>query len=70
MKQSVNLDHSTQESNYFHSHQLRSSLCVIKEGLSFLLTTQEFNEDQKETLAIINKNVDRLTRLIDDVCGG
>lgn len=51
------------------SHELRTPLHSIKEGVNTLLEglTGELNEDQREFLAIIKRNVDRLTRLINDV---
>jgi len=51
------------------SHELRSPLTAIKEGLSIVLdgTAGNINEQQKEFLSVAKKNVDRLHRLINDV---
>jgi signal transduction histidine kinase len=49
------------------SHELRTPLTVIKEFISLMLDghTGPLNEDQKEYLGITNKNVMRLTNLIE-----
>jgi PAS domain S-box-containing protein len=51
------------------SHELRTPLTAIKEGIAPVLDGLfgEINEEQKELLGIAKKNVDRLTRLINDV---
>lgn len=51
------------------SHELRTPLTAIKEGISLVAdgTTGKLNKDQKEFLDIAKRNVDRLTRLINDV---
>lgn len=51
------------------SHELRTPLTAIKEGISIVLdeTAGILNQEQKEFLDIAKRNVDRLTRLINDV---
>ncbi|MDP2922867.1 MAG: ATP-binding protein [Candidatus Omnitrophota bacterium] len=51
------------------SHELRTPLSAIKEGIAIVLdkTAGEINAEQKEFLEIAKRNVDRLTRLINDV---
>ncbi len=51
------------------SHELRTPLTSIKEGIALVLDglAGDINEEQKELLGIAKKNVDRLTRLINDV---
>lgn len=51
------------------SHELRTPLTAIKEGIALVVNglAGEINEEQKELLGISKKNVDRLTRLINDV---
>ena len=51
------------------SHELRTPLMAIKEGISLVSdgTAGKLNKDQKEFLDIAKRNVDRLTRLINDV---
>jgi len=51
------------------SHELRTPLTGIKEGISIVLdgSAGEVNKDQKEFLDLAKRNVDRLSRLINDV---
>ncbi|MBU2103086.1 MAG: ATP-binding protein [Candidatus Omnitrophota bacterium] len=51
------------------SHELRTPLTAIKEGISIVLdgTTGQLNKDQENFLSIAKSNVDRLTRLINDI---
>lgn len=51
------------------SHELRAPLCVIKEGISLMLSGigGPITEDQRETLTITNNHLDRLVRLINNV---
>lgn len=51
------------------SHELRTPLTAIKEGIALVVDglAGEINEEQKELLGISKRNVDRLTRLINDV---
>jgi signal transduction histidine kinase len=51
------------------SHELRTPLTAIKEGLALVLDGMvgQINDEQKELLGISKKNVDRLTRLINEV---
>ncbi|MFA5784839.1 MAG: chemotaxis protein CheB, partial [Phycisphaerae bacterium] len=51
------------------SHELRTPLTAIKEGIALVLDglSGDINEQQKELLGIAKNNVDRLTRLINDV---
>ena len=51
------------------SHELRTPLAAIKEGISIVLdgTSGAISKDQKEFLDIAKKNVDRLTRIINDI---
>ncbi len=51
------------------SHELRTPLTAIKEGIDIVLEGIDgpVTEDQKTTLGISKKNVDRLGRLINDV---
>jgi len=51
------------------SHELRTPLTAIKEGIALVLDdlAGKINEEQKELLGISKKNVDRLTRLINNV---
>lgn len=51
------------------SHELRTPLAVIKEGLDIVVdkTAGPLNADQQKYLQIVNRNVDRLGRLINDV---
>jgi two-component system CheB/CheR fusion protein len=51
------------------SHELRTPLTAMKEGIALVLDglAGDINEEQKELLGIAKKNVDRLTRLINDV---
>lgn len=51
------------------SHELRAPLTAIKEGISLVATQTvgELNDVQKELLDIAKRNVDRLTRLINNV---
>lgn len=51
------------------SHELRTPLSAIKEGVSLLLEDKgiNINADKKEILAITKRNIDRLTRLINQV---
>jgi len=51
------------------SHELRTPLTVIKEFCVNMLDELrgKVNKDQREYLTIINENVDRLTRLVDNL---
>lgn len=51
------------------SHELRTPLAAIKEGISIVLdgTGGAVNTEQAHFLEIAKKNVDRLTRLINDI---
>lgn len=51
------------------SHELRTPLTIIKESINIVLKeyTGPLNEEQKKSLLIGKKNVDRLSRLINDV---
>ncbi len=51
------------------SHELRTPLTAMKEGIALVLDglAGDINEEQKELLGIAKKNVDRLTRLINDI---
>ncbi|MCJ7692956.1 MAG: ATP-binding protein [Sedimentisphaerales bacterium] len=51
------------------SHELRTPLAALKEGIRLVLQekTGNLNDKQKELLSIVKRNVDRLTRLINDV---
>ena len=51
------------------SHELRTPLTAIKEGINLVHSemTGPLNDDQKEFLGIAKSNVDRLSRLINDV---
>ncbi len=51
------------------SHELRTPLSAIKEGIAIVLdgTTGELNAEQKDFLNTAKINVDRLTRLINDL---
>jgi len=51
------------------SHELRTPLTAIKEGISIVLdgSTGGINDEQKDFLDTAKRNVDRLTRLINDV---
>ena len=51
------------------SHELRSPLGVIKEGVNFVLEglAGNINNEQKDLLEIVKRNTDRLGRLINNV---
>ncbi|MDD5097863.1 MAG: ATP-binding protein [Candidatus Omnitrophica bacterium] len=51
------------------SHELRTPLAAIKEGIAIVLdgTAGAINEEQIEFLRVAKRNVDRLTRLINDI---
>jgi PAS domain S-box-containing protein len=51
------------------SHELRTPLTIIKESINMVMKeyTGPLNQVQKETLLIGKRNVDRLSRLINDV---
>jgi PAS domain S-box-containing protein len=51
------------------SHELRTPLQVIKGGVEIVLngTLGSLNDEQKEQLDAVKRNIDRLTRLIHDV---
>lgn len=51
------------------SHELRTPLAAIKTGIGLILDglAGEINLEQKDFLNIVKRNVDRLTRLINDV---
>jgi len=51
------------------SHELRTPLTAIKEGIGLVIdgVAGRLNEKQKEFLGIAKRNVDRLTRLINEV---
>ncbi len=51
------------------SHELRSPLTIIREGVSQVLegVVGEVNEDQKRFLSIALEGIDRLRRIVDDL---
>lgn len=51
------------------SHELRTPLTAIKQGIGLLLEKMagDINQEQQEILEITQSNVDRLSRLINDV---
>jgi PAS domain S-box-containing protein len=51
------------------SHELRTPLTAIKEGISIVLdgSAGEINEEQRDFLDTAYRNVDRLTRVVNDV---
>ncbi|MFH2204077.1 MAG: PAS domain-containing sensor histidine kinase, partial [Elusimicrobiota bacterium] len=51
------------------SHELRTPLTAIKEGIDIVIdgTAGEISEEQKQFLELAKRNVDRLSRLINDV---
>ncbi|MDO9541155.1 MAG: ATP-binding protein [Kiritimatiellia bacterium] len=51
------------------SHELRSPLAAIQKNLTVILdkTAGEINNDQQEFLSLAKENVERLTRLINDL---
>lgn len=51
------------------SHELRTPLTAIKEGISIVTdgAAGEVNQEQREFLGIVERNVDRLGRLINDI---
>jgi len=51
------------------SHELRTPLTAIKEGVSIVAdgVTGDINKEQQEFLDVAKRNVDRLSRLINDV---
>lgn len=51
------------------SHELRTPLAAIKEGIAIVLDSSAgaVNEKQKEFLILAKRNVDRLSRLINDI---
>jgi len=51
------------------SHELRSPLAAIQKNLTVILdkTAGEINDNQKEFLSLAKENVERLTRLINDL---
>jgi signal transduction histidine kinase len=51
------------------SHELRTPLTAIKEGINIVLdgSAGDVNEEQKDFLSTAKRNVDRLSRLINDV---
>ncbi len=51
------------------SHELRTPLTAIKEGIRLVIQEQtgELNDEQKEFLEIVERNVVRLARLINDI---
>ena len=51
------------------SHELRTPLTIIQQGIALVLdqTMGEITSKQKEILEIVDHNVHRLTRLINDV---
>lgn len=51
------------------SHELRTPLTAIKEGINIVSdgSAGEVNKDQKEFLGIAKRNVDRLSRLINEI---
>ncbi len=51
------------------SHELRSPLAAIQKNLTVILdkTAGDINDDQKEFLSLARENVERLTRLINDL---
>ncbi len=65
----LRLDHIRSDFTSMVSHELRTPLSSIKEGIDIVFEGIDgpINEEQKNTLGIAKKNVDRLTRLINDV---
>lgn len=63
------LDQIRTEFTSMVSHELRTPLTAIKEGVSLVLDGVDgpVTEDQRETMQIIQDNVDRLARLINNV---
>lgn len=51
------------------SHELRTPLTAIKEGIAIVLdgSAGQINDEQEDFLSAAKRNVDRLTRLINDV---
>jgi signal transduction histidine kinase len=51
------------------SHELRTPLTAMKEGIAIILNGEagKIKDKQRKFLDIIRRNIDRLTRLIDDV---
>lgn len=51
------------------SHELRTPLSIIKEGVSLVLdkVCGKINQKQEKILITINDNIDRLTRIINDI---
>jgi PAS domain S-box-containing protein len=51
------------------SHELRTPLSIVKEGISLILdkVPGEINEKQDKILNTANNNIDRLTRIINDL---
>ncbi len=51
------------------SHELRTPLSIIKHGVGMLLggISGEINEQQREVLTIATHNIERLTRIINDL---
>ncbi|MCX5665905.1 MAG: HAMP domain-containing protein, partial [Candidatus Omnitrophica bacterium] len=51
------------------SHEMRTPLTIIKEGIAVISEGKvgDITQKQREFLNITNKNVDRLTRLINDI---
>ena len=51
------------------SHELRTPLAIVKEFSTIMLDEipGKINNKQKEYLSIINENIDRLTRLVDNL---
>jgi signal transduction histidine kinase len=51
------------------SHELRTPLTAIKEGVRLVIQEQtgKLNDEQKEFLGIVKRNVERLARLINDI---
>jgi len=63
------LDHLKSEVVATVSHELRTPLAVIKEFSTIMLDQipGKINKEQREYLSIINENIDRLTRLVNNL---
>lgn len=49
------------------SHELRTPLTPISMGISLLLTDDNLTEDQRETLAMMRRNIDLESRIVSDL---
>jgi signal transduction histidine kinase len=63
------IDQMKSEFTSMVSHELRTPLAAIKEGIAIVLdgTAGNINEKQKEFLELGKRNVDRLSRLINNI---